>query len=257
MSSIIILLGVAFLSGAAGGLAGSLLESMNAQPDEELEKRRTTTKYIIIGIVAAFAVPLFLSVAQSKLLDDILSNTNNDSKFYSSLLIYCGFCIVAGFSARAFLTNLSQRVLQQIESNRQRAENAERHALDAKSQAIDAKSEALDAHNKAEVAVDLAEEAAGSKPVTEVAARAMIADAPDERPPQLSEIERSALRALVRVTFLTQTGLAREIGVPRNEIGLLVDALVDKGVIEKTVSPNTGGPRWRITPLGVRALSAE
>jgi hypothetical protein len=238
MDGIWTIVGVSLLSGAAGGLANHVLESMDTQIEPQLAARRPLWKYVLVGVVAAFAVPLFLSLAQSTLLREMLAKGLSDPGFFPSLFIYSGFCIVAAFSSRAFLTSLSERVTQQLQENRRSSE---------------------DASNKADIAVELAEEAAESKPVDRTimmpdTTAASTADGPAF---QLSDKELQALKAMMSVTFRTQTGIAREIGLPRNQVGEVVDALASKALVERTTSPHTGGPRWRITPLGVTALNAR
>jgi Sugar-specific transcriptional regulator TrmB len=73
--------------------------------------------------------------------------------------------------------------------------------------------------------------------------------------PNLQPQELEALSKMMNVTFRTATGLGRDIGVPRNQVSELLDSLVEKGLVERTTSPNTGGPRWRISPTGVRTLN--
>ena len=74
--------------------------------------------------------------------------------------------------------------------------------------------------------------------------------------PILQPQEQDALRKMMNVTFRTATGLSRDIGMPRNQIGEVLNSLVEKGLVERTISPNTLGPRWKITRSGVRVLNS-
>jgi DNA-binding MarR family transcriptional regulator len=81
--------------------------------------------------------------------------------------------------------------------------------------------------------------------------------APDgQAPPEIGPTEKKALGAMMKMTFRTATGISKEIGLPRTQIGEVLDLLAAKKLVERTTSPTTGGPRWRITGLGVRALNA-
>src|SRR6478736_3768723 len=59
---------------------------------------------VIPGVVASFAVPLFLSIGKS----EVFPNLINGSKFAENGLIVFGFCALAAVSARSFVTALAQ-----------------------------------------------------------------------------------------------------------------------------------------------------
>ena len=109
---IILLAVIMFFGGVIGGL-GSYFAS-----EIPTDERRPIIKRIALGIVAALVVPLFLNMISSS----ILVNAEQTSTNY---LVFAGFCIVAAFSSKAFLTSISKRIIDKIESVEQRQQELE------------------------------------------------------------------------------------------------------------------------------------
>jgi len=99
------------IGGIIGGIASYYASDITT--DEQYPRLRR----IILGITAAFVVPLFLKITDSNLLTDPLDNVG-----YLTLL---GFCIIAGFSSKAFLTTMSQQLLNKVESMERRQSELE------------------------------------------------------------------------------------------------------------------------------------
>jgi hypothetical protein len=93
------LLGIMALTGLLGGTANYL----NA-PKEE----RNFMRSLLMGLVATIAIPLFLKVVDSNILND----TKGDILNY---FIYAGCCVLAAFYSARFLEGLSSRVLQNLQ----------------------------------------------------------------------------------------------------------------------------------------------
>jgi len=193
------------------------------------------------GIVVAFTVPLFLSLAQSTLVQQILEPKDMTNQ-YPQLLIFLGFCIAASFASRAFLDTLSQRVLAAVR--------------DAKAVAIKAEEKA----ERAEATVGLVEESIDRASGTaipqpqHVSTPALQAEAAAF---ELSPLQTRALQAVGRLTMRTATGIAKDAGIPRDQVGEMLDELIRMRLVEKTTSPNTGGLRHRLTPLGIAVLNRQ
>lgn len=64
-------------------------------------------KSLFTGIVASLLVPLFLNMLSS----NIMQESREDSL---KLLIFCGFCLIAAVSSRAFIQTLSSKILHRI-----------------------------------------------------------------------------------------------------------------------------------------------
>lgn len=88
------------------------------QPATNDERRRYLLTCLTAGVVAAALVPLFLNSLSSKLLED---------RTALNLLIFAGFCLIAGVSSNAFIDALTQRILNQIKTIKQQtAEDAKK-----------------------------------------------------------------------------------------------------------------------------------
>ena len=94
-----ILLGIMLLTGLLGGAANYL-----NSPKEE----RSLMRSLLMGLVATIAIPLFLKVVDSNILND----TKGDILNY---FIYAGCCVLAAFYSARFLEGLSSRVLQNLQ----------------------------------------------------------------------------------------------------------------------------------------------
>ena len=93
------------IAGGLGGVAAFLTTSKTAST----QVRFGLTGFAMVGIIAAFTVPLFLSLLQSNILNEVKNGENSEA-----YLIFGGFCILAGFSAKAFLSTLSDRVINEL-----------------------------------------------------------------------------------------------------------------------------------------------
>ncbi|WP_373552455.1 YEATS-associated helix-containing protein [Haliscomenobacter sp.] len=93
------LLGIMLLTGLLGGTANYL-----NSPKEE----RSLMRSLLMGLVATIAIPLFLKVVDSNILND----TKGDILNY---FIYAGCCVLAAFYSARFLEGLSSRVIQSLQ----------------------------------------------------------------------------------------------------------------------------------------------
>lgn len=93
------LLVIMILTGLLGGYANFL-----NSPKEE----RSLMRSLMMGIVATIAIPLFLKVVDS----NILNQTKADVINY---FVYAGCCVLAAFYSARFLEGLSSRVLQNLQ----------------------------------------------------------------------------------------------------------------------------------------------
>ena len=104
---ICLLITVMLLSGSAGGCARYVLS--------KIDDRKPLYQEAFLGAVAAFIVPAFLSLIQSRIVSDTLTvqDSKTEDVHVINLTIVAGFCIAASYTARQFLENLSSRLLQQ------------------------------------------------------------------------------------------------------------------------------------------------
>jgi DNA-binding MarR family transcriptional regulator len=197
-------------------------------------------------------VPLFLSLVQSTLLSKIFDADRLDGKTsipYSEFLIFTGICIVAAISARKFLDTVSDKVVRDVNRLERKTDGIGQQAAVAQVKAVEAAEKAESASLILREIADEQAVEARNEPLDQDSEFGTDASGID-----LSLLERAALANLTQVTFRTATGIGQVIGIPRAQVSDLIDSLAVRKLIERTTSPTTGGPRWRITPLGVSAL---
>ena len=238
-------------TGIFGGFTAYLADQASLTITREFSNRSSLPRYIALGISATICVPLILSLVQSTLIPKIFEPEKLDGRNtipYAEFLIFTGICIVSAISARKFLDTLSDRVLRDVTRLERRTDSIGQQAAAAQVKAIEAEA-------KAEVSSILSREISDEQAVE-----------PRNEPPEqefglgldiprvdLSPLEQNALVRLIQVTFRTATGISQDIGIPRAQVGDLLDTLA-KRLVERTTSPTTGGPRWRITPQGAAAV---
>jgi hypothetical protein len=103
---------IMIVGGVIGGLGSYFASEVPA------DERQPIIKRIALGIAAALVVPLFLNMISSS----ILVNAEQTPTNY---LVFAGFCIVAAFSSKTFLTSVSKRILDKVESVEQRQKELE------------------------------------------------------------------------------------------------------------------------------------
>ena len=238
---------ITLVAGLLGGWAGYLLDPASSGAANSASKAQALYRYLVLGVIAAACVPLFLTILQSDLVSKIFSPVKEDGREvvpYSQFLVFTGFCLVAAISARSFLDTVSKQVMRDAQQATQTANQAQVQAIEAQ--------------KKAEVASELAVDAldgstAPSHPALTEAAQAIPADT---AVPKIAPEEGRALQAMMKKTRRTAAGVAEELGISRARVAELLDELESKKLVEPTTSPNTGGQRWQITPLGVHTLRA-
>ena len=243
MAHAVFLLVAAILFGGIGGAAANFF--LVAQPDNEPRNCQTFLRLAVGGIFVAFTVPLFLSLAQSTLVQQILSPPQGHNGI-SELFIFVGFCIAVSFSARAFMTNLSSRILADLAKTKEDAAKTKELAKKA-SEKVEHVEEAIGE------TLDRATGDAAERPIVKSGA-SFQGVTPSI---SLTAEELKTLQATGRLTMRTATGVAKDAGIPRSQVGEILDELISKSLVEKTSSPNTGGLRHRLTPLGVAVLNNE
>lgn len=184
---------------------------------------------LVLGVGAAFLVPLFLHVIGSDLFTT-MSGTSAEEPRYPQLLIIGGFCLVASMSARSFIKSVSERVLR-------KAENAERLAGEAKHEV-----------SQAQVVLDRLIEPEGERTAANV----------ESTSEELLPDDYEVLKALVRVPYVLRTsaGIGHESGI-KNSDGVLA-SLKDRkltGTISMTGPDGKERTYWYITARGVAALT--
>jgi len=209
---------------AMGLLGGFINFQMKAKDDPDL----TRWKSLSFGVGAAVLVPLFLNTISSNIL------SSSSKMTYSNLLIFAGFCLIAGYSSRAFMKTLAERLLQE------------------------AKQVNKVAKEQAEKVEDLV-----SEPDTPTTASTTTAETQE-----ITDLERRApdrnalkvLRALQDTRFVIRTfsGISMDTGLKNNEVDGCLRELEKLGLAQILQRPK--GTRATITAQGrefLRKLSVS
>ncbi len=221
---------------AFGGIAGGFASYIITPIDEENNTKIPKWSYVILlGVIVAFTVPLFLSLAQSRLVEDITNPANPNKSVGANVLVLMGFCIVAAFSARRFLENLSERVLADLKKTKAKVEdNAEQ---------IEKLDEALEKNIPAPQPPNEAENL-----IPQTGAPLILNELPNIY---------KVLYATSLNTKRTLSGISKDSGLTREETQKIIHSAISKGFIEITVSDRTGGRRFRLTPAGTAELTRQ
>ncbi|MCA9453519.1 MAG: hypothetical protein H6750_13295 [Nitrospiraceae bacterium] len=221
MNAIELLVPVMVMAGILGGLINFFI----ADPTNEVPL--AWWKHVIIGIGAAFTVPVFLNMISSTLIGEIAGQLS-DAKILSKLLVFTGFCLLAAISSRNFLRSLSERVLQEVKAAKKQAEEAREEASDA----------------QAAVAPFIEEDI---EPVENMSdhASANLSES------DITEDELKILKAMTmsRFSIRSLTGLAKDAGIPKEIVNATLGTLLQRGFVSETKNKQ-GQPRWYATPLG-------
>ena len=114
-TDLLVITEVMLLSGALGGLVNGFLSEA---PETA---RLAWWKHVVIGITAAFMVPLFLAMISADLIDKI-RGTAGQAGNPVLLLNLAGFCLVAAVSSRAFIGSLTERLMREVRDARAQAD---------------------------------------------------------------------------------------------------------------------------------------
>jgi len=227
MTALPLLVPVMLAAGIVGGLINWFIgSSINDAP-------LAWWKHVIIGVGAAFIVPVFLNMISSTLVSDITGELY-DAKVVARLLVLAGFCLLAAIASRALLRSIGDRVLQDVRKAKKEAQSARQDAAEARAVVAPLIEDEFDQM------LDGLEPSAGVSPE-----------------PEVSDEELKILKAMAASRFSVRSlgGLARDAGLARESVDSAIDVLLEKGLVSET--RNKGGqPRWYPTVLG-RSLTVD
>jgi Na+-transporting NADH:ubiquinone oxidoreductase subunit NqrC len=205
--------------------------------ESKTEPRLQLYQHMIVGVAAALIVPLFLNMISSRILDQILAPGASEPN-YNKLLVLAGFCLVAAISSRAFISSMTDRVLQEAKEARKEAKEAKENAADAKS-AVDA-------------VLDEASEP--DEKETEVVARV---DRARADAPQLSNDEAAVLRTMrdSKYPMRALSGIWREANIEEQAALEALRSLKAKELVELR-NTSKGFTKWFLTAAGHGAANA-
>lgn len=214
----------------AAGFLGGIVNAFLSDPEEE--KPMAWWQHITLGVTASFMVPVFLNMISSDLIDQIrgVGKTTAD---YSKLFVLAGFCLIAAVSSRAFIRNLSERILQQVKSANRKAEQAKADAADA----MAATAPLIEAE---------------SEPGDSSAALA----APNGPVPTADELRVWQAIKNSSYSLRTLSGIAKDSGMPKEAVNGSLSTLMAKGLVHQTLS-SKGQLRWYASPEGAQKNSPD
>lgn len=208
------------VSGAFGGVAGHFLYGG--------EWKRDLAKNIVLGVCAAFMVPLFLNTISSSLVREVIDGAGVVSVEY---LVLVGFCLVASISAQKFIRLMSANLIKELE---------------------EVKATAQDASRKAETALGVTE--SSIEPETD-----SIDPEDQEAAKALDALTQKVLVHILNgpYTMRSATGLAKELSLDVKQVSDSLRILRELNFVGRGVNAY-GKSRWYLTASGKKeALRLE
>ncbi len=215
---IFILAAVMSIAGVFGGLINYY------QLTQERDDEAALPRCIVLGIGAAFLVPVILFFVQSDLITEIQADP-------SRLLIYTGFCLIVAIASRLVLTSTPKRILREAQVARTQVE-AMQHELRIMQEEL---LPLLDTETEQDTDVD---DNAGPM------------DPNEELDIAASKVLKTL--GIGRHIYRSMAGLCREAGADETTIQKSLNVLVSRQLAGKLHTRK--GVRWYLTEKGRRAL---
>ncbi|MAK90194.1 MAG: hypothetical protein CMI08_07725 [Oceanospirillaceae bacterium] len=217
---IFILATVMLLAGIFGGLVNYYLYG-DKDPDAA-----SLPRFLVVGVGASFLVPVVLDMVNSEL---VLESQGDPSR----LLIFTGFCLISALLSRFFIDNLSDRILSEAKTAKQRSEETQQNLRIIQSELLPL--------------IDTETEQDMSGETTETQ------DASDD----LDVTSAQVLKILSggRFIFRSLAGVCREANQEESTVLKTLHVLVNRSLAGKVSGKN--GVRWHITEKGRRVLETN
>ncbi len=211
---IFVILLIILLGGSLGGLVSAFI-SEDADVTLAFCLRR-----VVIGLGAAFLVPLFLNMISSNLLEQAKTTP-------SAYLIFGGFCIISAVSSKVFVSSVSDRLTRQVKE------------VEEKLRVVKESVEPILIKEK--------------EPET----KAQFATRSEPQSP-VSESERSILQALNNGAYSMRTmdGIAKDTSLDFNVVSGYISQLQTRGLASKIVGDDKRS-FWYLTQLGKMAATLQ
>ena len=217
---IFILATVMLLAGIFGGLVNYYLYG-DKDPDAA-----SLPRFLVVGVGASFLVSVVLDMVNSEL---VLESQGDPSR----LLIFTGFCLISALLSRFFIDNLSDRILSEAKTAKQRSEETQQNLRIIQSELLPL--------------IDTETEQDMSGETTETQ------DASDD----LDVTSAQVLKILSggRFIFRSLAGVCREANQEESTVLKTLHVLVNRSLAGKVSGKN--GVRWHITEKGRRVLETN
>jgi len=217
---IFILATVMLLAGIFGGLVNYYLYG-DKDPDAA-----SLPRFLVVGVGASFLVPVVLDMVNSEL---VLESQGDPSR----LLIFTGFCLISALLSRFFIDNLSDRILSEAKTAKQRSEETQQNLRIIQSELLPL----IDTETEQDVASGDVE--------------------PQEATDDLDVTSTQVLKILSsgRFIFRSLAGVCREANQEESTVLKTLHVLVNRSLAGKVSGKN--GVRWHITEKGRRVLESN
>ncbi|MAD43947.1 MAG: hypothetical protein CMI02_01915 [Oceanospirillaceae bacterium] len=217
---IFILATVMLLAGIFGGLVNYYLYG-DKDPDAA-----SLPRFLVVGVGASFLVPVVLDMVNSEL---VLESQGDPSR----LLIFTGFCLISALLSRFFIDNLSDRILSEAKTAKQRSEETQQNLRIIQSELLPL------------IDTETEQDLSGENPETQEAS-----DDLDVTSTQVLKILSGG-----RFIFRSLAGVCREANQEESTVLKTLHVLVNRSLAGKVSGKN--GVRWHITEKGRRVLETN
>jgi predicted transcriptional regulator len=176
---------------------------------------------VIVGLGAAFLVPLFLQMISSNLVDNVKTSDKD-------LLVFIGFCLIAAIFSRRFIETIGEKILKQVEQVKETAEQAKEIAQTSKEEVEILSSKSTEVDETSPVSPDSVVAVDSSLPNQSGEGKTMLKK-------DWSASITKVLRALKDnlYTFRTLKGIAKDADISEKQAEIVIKALAKRGWIKE------------------------
>jgi hypothetical protein len=183
------------------------------------------TRSMIIGIGAAFTVPLFLQTISSSLMTDC---KDKPQLFF----VYAGFCILASVFSRKFLYTVAEKALKTAQKADQKSTLALDKTEELKPLQIKATEKDEDLNSEDE---DLDESDMSH----------LDADLREKVKLDMNNIKKAFQKS--KYTYRTTKGIAKQIKSDENVVKIILEEMEDEGLVKRIINTDTNKVLWTLT----------
>ena len=228
-----IIIGIILISGIFGGMAGFFT---NRSKDQN--EWRSVPKYIILGLAAAFTVPLFLNTISSNLIRDSL-----EKQSVENYLILAGFCLIASIYSKKFIETVWQKISERLGKVEEKSEKSEKSVKEIKEIGDVVIGKSSD------------EQESGFS-------SSAILQSLNTNPQWLNlggKIKENTEKVVVvlcdeKFHFRTLKGIAKQANLTEGEVSLSLEELVKQGLV-KVIKDSKGKPYWTLPGKPIKPSS--
>ena len=250
MDKVIAVAAVIFAAAIFGSLAAWLMGHPHRPDMGDLSRRGARryglATYLMVGIVAAGAVPLLLSLVRSELVTGVFLADWAD--IYENLVILFGLGLVASYLSRFAVESSDRRMLDDLDAMRDQLREAQ-----AKSRALAEYVDDRSAEPRAEA------KGAAAKKAAEKHKQAAndFSEAQQLFVRSLTSEDQAVLKTFTVRDYRTAAGIGADLELPRFKVADKLADMAEAGLLKAAASPVTHGSRYALTTAGWAALHVD